>query len=347
MGRAVARTKTAQKRKAPATSRRGRAKCKHTGRAVAILGVDVEAYACRECDAVGVRSVGRANDEGNSYVQEEIEAAQIADDPMLAAREDGYFSGYRAGWLAHQGDCDPGDVGISWRAGWLASEMAQVDQTTARHLNHDPLAWPWDPTRPIAGQFGEHLRAALAAAGREMHVPPTDAKEQEHQDMLSLHDDADPLTADGDCDPAGEFPDNLSVAADCQEHPGADSNNDGDCMECLAEIAIDEDAADQAAQDDYDGEYVVVPLCVGEEPEQGVEFEIEPVTCAAPHDGECQPAAWGDGPMVCVIPLRQPASAACLDALEYELTRAAEPDCRDEDGPEVERIMKEMEVGNG
>lgn len=36
-----------------------------------------------------------------------------------------------------------------------------------------------------------------------------------------------------------------------------------------------------------------------------------------------------------------------LDAIEYELTRDAEPDCRDEDGPEVERIMAEMEVNRG
>jgi hypothetical protein len=30
-------------------------------------------------------------------------------------------------------------------------------------------------------------------------------------------------------------------------------------------------------------------------------------------------------------------------ALEYELTRDAEPDCRDEDGPEVERIMENID----
>jgi hypothetical protein len=29
--------------------------------------------------------------------------------------------------------------------------------------------------------------------------------------------------------------------------------------------------------------------------------------CTAPHDGPCAPAAWGDGPKVCVVPLRAPA----------------------------------------
>jgi hypothetical protein len=41
------------------------------------------------------------------------------------------------------------------------------------------------------------------------------------------------------------------------------------------------------------------------------------------------------------------AAERALDAIEYELTRAAEPDCRDEDGPEVERIMRQMESSNG
>lgn len=31
---------------------------------------------------------------------------------------------------------------------------------------------------------------------------------------------------------------------------------------------------------------------------------VVPVECTAPHDGECAPAQWGDGPRVCVIPLR-------------------------------------------
>lgn len=34
----------------------------------------------------------------------------------------------------------------------------------------------------------------------------------------------------------------------------------------------------------------------------------EPI-CAAPHDGPHAPAAWGDGPTVCVVPLRAPATS--------------------------------------
>jgi hypothetical protein len=32
------------------------------------------------------------------------------------------------------------------------------------------------------------------------------------------------------------------------------------------------------------------------------------------------------------------------DAANYEAARDAEPDCRDEDGPEIERLLAEMEV---
>lgn len=151
-------------------------------------------------------------------------------------------------------------------------------------------AWPWDPTRPVAGQY----EATLA-----------DTAEQEHQDMLSLHD----------YDPAGEFPDNLSTAADCLEHPGADGNDDGDCMECAAvaddmteplTVTIDNDSADNMLR----------AIAETVDPNDPTHIEV-------------------DGPLP---------SAACLDAMEYEITRDAEPDCRDEDGPEVERIMAEMEA---
>lgn len=142
--------RTARKRKAPA-ARRAKAKCKHAGRAVAILGVDVEAYACRRCDAVGVRPVGRANDEDNSFVQEEIEAARIAtvaDWPGLSAE-------HRWGYIGHEQDRDPPEmVGISWRAGWLAREMSTLD---------DASAWAWDISRPIAEQLAETAEWDAAA----------------------------------------------------------------------------------------------------------------------------------------------------------------------------------------
>lgn len=104
-------------------------------------------------------------------------------------------------------------------------------------------------------------------------------------------------------------------------YKSADAANDEDFDDTDARW----DATAQAVRDKHVGPLAFVELLVGEEPEQGVELVIEPVACTAPHDGECQPVAWNDGPMVCVVPLR------------------AEPDCRDEDGPEVERIMESID----
>lgn len=99
------------------------------------------------------------------------------------------------------------------------------------------------------------------------------------------------------------------------------------CVACKVNGVRAMDAAEYEAQRDaepdrYHGPAVVVELIVGDEPEQGVEFEVdeslrmnsprEPFDCVAPHDGDCAPAAWGDGPMVCAVPLRaSPIEPAC------------------------------------
>lgn len=42
---------------------------------------------------------------------------------------------------------------LEWLSGWLASEIDEHDDRDRR----DSAAWPWDPTRPVAGQYEEWL----------------------------------------------------------------------------------------------------------------------------------------------------------------------------------------------
>lgn len=268
------------------------AKCKHKQARQVLRGdtdYTVIAYQCVACLACGVRPLGPSRTASSSYVQEEIEAAQIADNPMLAAREDGYFSGYRAGWLAHQGDCNPGDVGIAWRAEWFASELTQVDQTTAKHFNHDPHAWSWDISRPVVGQYMESLRA-----------DPLYAK------VMEANANGPEMPADiapWSCPVASQ---ECAIRRECTNKCGrkdpalADLDTKGPAWKALND-AFDAEDGDEMAIDSFVDQSA--EACIARDPK--------------------------------------------LQAIEYELTRAAEPDCRDEDGPEVERIMAEMEVDRG
>lgn len=87
------------------------------------------------------KTFGPSNDEP-SNVQEEIEAA----------REEHNYGHLGDGWIDHQYDSGPvGFVGTTWRADWLAREMFTHDEREFRDAN----AWPWDPSRPVAGQFEE------------------------------------------------------------------------------------------------------------------------------------------------------------------------------------------------
>lgn len=337
--------RTARKRKALAPRRRGKAKCKHLGRAVAILGVDVEAYACRKCDAVGVRPVGRSNDDSAPDV--EMRAAE-----SLAA-----------GSTYHPDICDDvWDMG-SGTLGFGDSEYL-------------PETWAWDISRPLAEQLAETaaddaaadalescpvdrdpaasvatLAAGIVEAGGTLPYrsnapdasayPTEPAVRDDYDDLmaeLEALDDVELARVEDDIRRMEDDDPPLTVTIDSDGTPAAQINGlceapplfTPDDAEALADgLMLGADAARQAAQDGHHGPAMVVELLIGEEPEHGVELEVEPVTCTAQHDGECQPAAWDDGPMVCVVPLR------------------AEPDCRDEDGPEVERIMAEMERDNG
>lgn len=142
-------------KKTPARNRTTKRRCRHTGRAIAIIGVDVEAYACRKCDAVGVRSLGPSNDDSPA-VQIEIRAAEISacHGPRMNETE-------ARGYGQHPFDTDDTDHSPAWFAGWLASEM---DLLLEEGEPYDAEAWPWDPKRSVAGQYEEHLARLHVAA---------------------------------------------------------------------------------------------------------------------------------------------------------------------------------------
>lgn len=97
------------------------------------------------------RSLGPSNDVG---CEVEIRAAERAGDASVR------FVGERWGWDLHE---DKGRVDSRFEhywidspgvmAGWLAREIATHDDRETR----DATAWPWDPTRPVAGQYEEWL----------------------------------------------------------------------------------------------------------------------------------------------------------------------------------------------
>lgn len=89
----------------------------------------------------------RANDKPKA-VQIEIRAAEIAveltsGNPVCTVYERGGLGAYAAG-------CTPSSRG---HAGWLAREIMTHNDREYR----DADAWPWDPSRPVAGQYEEWL----------------------------------------------------------------------------------------------------------------------------------------------------------------------------------------------
>jgi hypothetical protein len=282
--------RTARKRKAPAPGGRGRAKrCKHTGRAVAILGVDVEAYACRKCDAVGVRPVGRANDSAPEVEMRaaELERASIeawwGSCPGIATTaEDWGWTDHLNGAIAEPLDGEPADS--QWHAGWLAREIATQDVRESR----DADAWAWDTSRPLAEQLAETADADALAV--EPWSCPAESNE-------------------------------CAIRRQCTNKCGRNDPARGHVNAALATVG---------------------PLMSAEEAEQVYDRIGKRSAIAGDPSGLIDRVDALD-----VVLTEALAPPADLDAMEYELTRDAEPDCRDEDGPEVERIMAEMERSNG
>lgn len=211
--------------KAPGTKRKTRKKpCAHrhanfdtiwNGHRVAVMGCYAVWYGddpnfgygkyrkifgarCVDCDVQ--LPLGPANDEDNSYVHQEMAAAEFARQRRIVD------VAVQQGFLDHADDADPPElVGPGWRAGWLARELA---------THGDADAWLWDPTEPVAGQYEqlEETRRELdAQAAREEArsarnpaalVADLNAKGQAYgalNDQMDAEDE--PLTAALDYDP--------------------------------------------------------------------------------------------------------------------------------------------------
>lgn len=67
----------------------------------------------------------------------------------------------------HRIDVEGGDYSPDIEAGWLARELAM-------HNHDDADGWPWDVTRPVAGQYEEHVERVRLATAVESAVPWTD-----------------------------------------------------------------------------------------------------------------------------------------------------------------------------
>lgn len=187
-----------------------------------------------KCDSCGATlPLGPSNDDSDA-VRVEIRAAEIA---ASKRGEPGYLRGESevSGWTDHWMCGDLMDEEPwEWAAGWISREISTHDDREAR----DAPAWPWDPTRPLAGQYELATQSCPVDHGHAKSV-------------IAL--------ADGIVEAGGTLP-----------YPGT---------------AVNGTVADAVA------------------------FPDHPLTAA-----------------------------------DYESQRAAEPDCRDEDGPEVERLMAEVEV---
>lgn len=126
-------------------------------------------------------SLGPSNDD-TSDVQEEIEAAEYAMRASLSPD-------VRRGWDAHFMDSDPPFLGgISWRAGWLAREIATHDDRDQR----DADAWSWDISRPLAEQFAE-----TAADDAATDATVTGTSEPGTTDRANTEDEIDAMADDG------------------------------------------------------------------------------------------------------------------------------------------------------
>lgn len=144
------------------------AKCQHkTIKAVFELDLDgvirvadasgALTFACVVCGAVGVRSLGEANND-DVRVQPEYWAAMLiariaaGDLPQMTnAEKDGFLRREDSPFVALR----------SWDAGWIAAE-----HLIAGEAGDD--GWPWDASRPVSGQ-GEQWLAEQRARDQAVY----------------------------------------------------------------------------------------------------------------------------------------------------------------------------------
>lgn len=180
-------------------------------------------------------------------------------------------------------------------AGWLCRELRTHDYREYRDRN----AWTWDTARPIAGQYAEfiaRLDRVDAAPRREQQSRPSSrasslARSEYDSDQKRYHVAAAVARhADFEKIPAAEawspprFVGVGTIDIDSDESGTATQINGLDTALPMftpnaADLLADDllagaDAARQAEQDGYAGPAAVLGLEIGNEPEQGVELEV-------------------------------------------------------------------------
>lgn len=99
--------------------------------------------------------MAKCSNDDPRYVGIEIAAARAAIDGCSVLQEDG--------WQSYGTGVDPPWYDGDWESGWLAHAIVS-------HGEDNENDWPWDPTRPIDGQYDEHLemmRLSEAETGPE------------------------------------------------------------------------------------------------------------------------------------------------------------------------------------
>ena len=199
---------------------------------------------CADCQAIGIESLGPANEEP-TVVQEEIEAPDI--EWEFAEHGTGSLgNAHRRGWVDHITDEDPPEVvGLSWRAGWLARELATHDM---RHIrDHD--GWPWDISRPIAEQgpvteptveaaaevFGDQISAGITDLLDTPRWPSVDEAQETRRIGAAEYEQA----RDADPDPRDDLDDD---SHDTTVWPDAEDNVQAAAAASLDEVLPDEEA---------------------------------------------------------------------------------------------------------
>lgn len=151
-------------------------KCEHKVRVGRYSENDIITLMCARCNAIGVASVGRANDD-HINVQREIDAATHIQDRandramrMTTAEDDGYQLVYDANGRAMRMTWSESDgFGLKYDSIFLSLTGWHVGYLVRCAVDDDGTGWPWDVTRPVAGQFEE--RNAKAMAEHLPHLP--------------------------------------------------------------------------------------------------------------------------------------------------------------------------------
>jgi hypothetical protein len=121
-------------------------------------------YLCAVCNSP--MPWGPASDTPEAMV--ELRAAVIS----LIFEEDGRWPGRLSERQGRQGfftgDNPPGeDDGAAWHAGWLSAAM---NIGCGQQLPSAYVGWPWDPSRPVAGQYDAWLTDQLKHRRTQMAV---------------------------------------------------------------------------------------------------------------------------------------------------------------------------------